>query len=72
MSSSSSSYITVDGDMVDDIAFKTYNDETMIEFILMANPGLVDQPLFLPRGIEILLPDAPIGPAKNPILDIWA
>jgi len=64
-------YITETGDMIDDIAFKIYNDETMVAMLLDANPGLVEQPPILPRGLEIILPDAPEPLTPNPINTIW-
>jgi phage tail protein X len=67
----STTYITAEGDMLDDIAFKVYQDETMINFILQANPGLVEQPLILPHGLEINLPDAPVKPVQKAIENVW-
>lgn len=64
-------YITEEGDMLDDIAFKVYQDETMVKMIMQENPGLVEMPLILPYGLEITLPDAPIKPVQKPIDDIW-
>ncbi len=64
-------YITQQGDMLDDIAFKTYGDATLITFILKANPGLVDQPLILAYGIPIQLPDAPVKPVQNTLQTVW-
>lgn len=64
-------YRTEEGDMLDDIAFKIYHDETMITSILQANPGLVEMPLVLPYGVEIILPDAPIKPVQKAIDNVW-
>jgi len=64
-------YITETGDMIDDIAFKIYNDENMVALLLDANPGLVEQPPILPRGLEIILPDVQKTPTTNPIDSIW-
>lgn len=67
----SRSYITRDGDMIDKIAFDVFQDETMVEAILIENPGLVDQPEILPYGLEICLPDAVIPANQNTIEDVW-
>uniref|UniRef100_Q0TV67 Phage tail protein X n=1 Tax=Hydrogenovibrio crunogenus (strain DSM 25203 / XCL-2) TaxID=317025 RepID=Q0TV67_HYDCU len=64
-------YITVDGDMLDDIAFRVYGDESMVTAILDANPGLVDQPLNLSYGISIKLPAAPEKKTSNSITSVW-
>lgn len=64
-------YTTQQGDMLDDIAYKTYGDSAMIEFILMANPGLVNAPLILDYGTQITLPIAPVKPVKNTLQDVW-
>jgi len=64
-------YSSEAGDMLDAIAHKTYGDAAMVAFILQANPGLVDKPLLLPYGVQILLPDAPVKPVKNALQDVW-
>jgi len=51
-------YLTRDGDMADDIAFKQYGttDGGVVEKLLAANPGLADYGPRLPGGITITLP----------------
>ncbi len=58
--------------MVDDIAFKFYGDTVKVQFIYESNLGLVDQPLLLPFGILIYLPDVVIEKPNNIIADVWA
>jgi len=64
-------YVTDEQDMLDDIAFKTYGDERQIIALLDANPGLVDQPWLLPRGLEITLPEIKQTTPVNTIVDLW-
>lgn len=64
-------YETTEGDMLDYIAFKVYRDESMAQMILKENPGLVDQPAVLPRGIKIRLPDAPEKEPESAIKSVW-
>ena len=53
-------HTTIAGDTVDDIAFKQYGHHRgTTELVLDANRGLADQPLSLPEGLEIDLPDLP-------------
>lgn len=51
-------YLTSDGDMVDEIAFKHYGttDGGVVEQLLVANPGLSSAGTLLPSGIIITLP----------------
>jgi len=64
-------YITQGGEMLDEIAYDVYSDETLVQALYESNPGLVNQPIILPRGIEIILPKMPQTPAPTPINDIW-
>ena len=52
---------TTDGDMVDAIALRAYGrrDGTTTALVLGANPALCQQPVRLPAGIVINLPEAP-------------
>lgn len=64
-------YQTTEGDMLDLIAHKVYGDATLVSLLLDANPGLVEQPLILPFGVTILLPDLPVKKAPSAIEGIW-
>ena len=64
-------YETAEGDMLDQIAYLVYGDESLVTMILDHNPGLVDMPLVLPHGVLIQLPDLPEQPAPSAIADIW-
>jgi len=52
-------YISKSGDMLDAIAYQYYGTEQAVVEILDANPGLVDQPVLLPAGVWMTLPDIP-------------
>ena len=56
-----STYITKQGEMVDEICWKVYGSGymSMIGPVLAANPGLADIALDLPAGVTISLPDQP-------------
>jgi len=64
-------YETAEGDMLDQIAYLVYGDESLVTEILDQNPGLVEQPLVLPHGVLIQLPDLPEQPALSAIADVW-
>ena len=53
-------YTSRDGDMVDKVCHDWYGDKAgAYESVLRANPGLAAQPMPLPAGIDIRLPDLP-------------
>jgi phage tail protein X len=58
--------ITKDGDMLDAVCKRRYGRESIVPFVLKANPHLAKQPAVLPAGLEIALPDAPETPEANP------
>lgn len=58
-------YTTVDGDMVDAIAFKRFGtSRKMTEAILDANPGLAAMGEILPAGVVIKIP-VPVVPDRQ-------
>jgi phage tail protein X len=52
---------TKQGDMVDELALRAYGrrDGTTTALVLQANPALCNQPVRLPAGLVITLPEAP-------------
>jgi phage tail protein X len=60
------SIISSDGDLLDAICKRHYGRETLVPFVLAANPHLAKQPTILPAGLEITLPDVEATPDKNP------
>lgn len=58
-------YKTRDGDVVDDIVFRHYGalNPATLRAVFEANPGLAEQPVVLPHGITITLPDI-VQPAQ--------
>lgn len=55
-----STHTTAGGEVLDQIAIAHYGARIgSTELILAANPGLAAQPLQLPPGLTINLPDAP-------------
>ena len=66
-------YQTIDGDMLDDICHRLLGDANRVVEVLELNPGLADQPIPLPAGLVIELPDpAPcVQPVKDVVSDVW-
>lgn len=68
-----SQYLTRDGDMVDAICWKHYDEAQLpfaIERVYAANPGLADVGPILPAGLTVVLPDL-ARPDAPPIIRIW-
>lgn len=60
-------HTTIDGDMVDAIAYRTYGYRPgSIEAVFEANPGLCEQPPMLPAGLVIVLPELSVADAPQP------
>jgi phage tail protein X len=66
-----STYTTVQGDMLDRIAWTIYGDEGMAVDILEANPRLSDHGPVLPMGLTITLPARREPKATAPIT-LWS
>lgn len=66
-------YVTVQGDMVDRIAWAMLPGRAgAAEAILAANPGLADRGPVLPANLVIQLPDLPPpAPRRLPTVDLW-
>lgn len=64
-------YLTIDRDMVDQIAFAHYGTNlATTELIYEANPGLSRETMLLPAGVEILLPTfTPPEPPRQ--IQLW-
>lgn len=51
-------YITREGDSIDSVCQSYYGKTSgIVELVLEANKGLEDQPVLMPAGIEIQLPE---------------
>lgn len=66
-------YQTQQGDMIDEICHRVLGDVNQVVAVWERNPQLVDQPLPLPAGILIDLPDPqpPKTEVKQVIADVW-
>lgn len=51
----SETYVTIQGDMWDGIAYKLYGTEAAMNLLLRANPSYADMVIF-PSGITLRLP----------------
>ncbi|UTV30873.1 tail protein X [Photobacterium atrarenae] len=64
-------YITKDGDQIDDIAYRYYNGQPgAYEAVLAANRGLSSLPHPLQAGIEIFLPKLE-EPTADEEISLW-
>lgn len=66
-------YITKQGDILDDVVARYYGDTSnrVVELVLEANRGLADHGPILPPNIEIELPARP-PIAKTPLKRLWS
>lgn len=67
----STTYITREGDLLDDICRKVYGQLApgMVEAVLNANPNLADNGFILPARLAITLPD--LAPEAKPTVRLW-
>ncbi len=64
-------YVTRDGDMVDEICWRHYGHSNGVtEMVLDVNYRLAGQPLQLPAGLAITLPEAPEQPSEQ-VVRLW-
>ncbi len=65
-------YITVAGDMLDEICYRHYGAENAVtEFVLQHNHHLADQPPLLPAGVVIVLPDVDTPERVSNSVNLW-
>jgi phage tail protein X len=65
-------YVTIDGDMVDQIAHQYYGKhERHTEGIYFANPGLAEMAAVLPAGVVVKLPALPKQETPKPFRKLW-
>ena len=66
-------YVTIDGDMIDAVAFAYYGNEHKrhTEDILNGNPGLADRGPILPAGLVIKLPRKQEPLSVAPFRRLW-
>jgi phage tail protein X len=65
-------YTTRQREMVDAICRRVYGDESgYVENVLDANPGLAAQPIPLPIGTVIELPELTRAAEVVPVVNLW-
>lgn len=65
-------YRTQDGDVLDAICARHYGTEHgTTELVLQTNPGLADQPVALPSGLLITLPDLAKPGTTAQTVNLW-
>jgi phage tail protein X len=70
-------YVTKTGDALDRVVWTHLGEPQwprmagLVEATLTANPHLRHQPMILPQGIVIMLPDAPSGGLPRPTVKLW-
>ena len=67
---SNTRYITKQGDRWDVIAYKAYGDATMIDTLIMANPGIPVDPV-LQEGITLNIPIVDEPEVYKSLLPPW-
>lgn len=66
----SSTYRTLDGDMLDAICKTRLGSERHVPAVLDANPGLAALGPVYPAGVLILLPDV-VAPTRSGQIRLW-
>lgn len=64
-------YVTRDGDMLDDICWQHYGNEAVVQQVLEANPGIADMGAVLPSGVRLVLPDVVLAKTEN-VVSLWS
>lgn len=65
-------YITVDGDMLDEICYRYYGfTNGSVEKVLEQNPGLIDKGFVYDAGEEIELPDLTGEDKESKEVSFW-
>lgn len=66
-------YNTRDGDVLDAIAWRQYGrvDQSVLDAILSANPGLSEHGAVLPAGVAVVLPDIPRPSQVRKVVTLW-
>ncbi|RBO90527.1 tail protein X [Pseudochrobactrum asaccharolyticum] len=71
-STGESVYVTVDDDMLDDIAYVFYGSHAKnTELLIEANPHVLDLDLLLPAGTRIVLPRIAQPVSPKPFKQLW-
>jgi phage tail protein X len=67
----STTYVTREGDVLDDICRKIYGRQEpgQVEAVLAANPGLADNGFILPARLVVVFPD--LTPEAKPTVRLW-
>jgi len=65
-------YTTIDGDVVDLVAFNFYGHHVgTTEIVLEANPGLASRSAYLPAGVVIRLPNIKPPVVEQELISLW-
>ncbi len=67
----STTWRTVNGDVLDDICQRHYGRTDVVGAVLDANPGLAALPPILPAGVTIVLPPPPDPPPQVRAFRLW-
>lgn len=63
---------SVDGDMLDAMVFRACGRTTgALEIVLDANPAVARQPLVLPAGVTVTIPDAAQQLPQRAVFKLW-
>lgn len=66
-------YETTQGDTLDAISYRFFGDTPgALEKLVEANPDILSQPLVLPSGLFVTIPEVTGPSIKRREIDIWA
>ena len=67
----STKYMTIDGDMLDELCFKHYGREGAVTAVLEANPGLAEKGSVFEAGVVIEFPDLDETAEQTATVKLW-
>lgn len=67
---SANEYQTIGGELLDEICYRHYGNETSLETVLVANPGIAAY-TYLPAGLTIKLPLLDQAASTAQAVSLW-
>ncbi len=64
-------YMTIDGDMLDELCYRQYGREGAVTAVLEANPGLAEKGSVFEAGIVIVFPDLDETETETATVKLW-
>ncbi|NDV27706.1 tail protein X [Desulfovibrio sp. JC010] len=67
----STTYMTIDGDMLDELCYRQYGREGAVTAVLEANPGLAAKGTKFEAGVVIIFPDLDETAEQAATIKLW-